>query len=161
MSRRIERLRRVRKDAGVRLTRVQDVVDERLDEPLETVDLPRVIEEAVEMVHFVVEKSPTPTGGTIKVSFEVPSLPQILGYSAELRHVFANLLLNARDALPSGGNIVITGELLEDAIVIGVADHRVGIKPDLIAKIFDPLLTTKHTSTGLGVSMARYVMTRM
>ena len=78
-----------------------------------------MIEEAVEMVHFVVEKSPTPTGGTIKVSFEVPSLPPILGYSAELRHVFANLLLNARDALPSGGNIDITGELLEEAIVIG------------------------------------------
>jgi CheY-like chemotaxis protein len=149
------------KDAAARVTRLQDVVHERFDEPLESIDLRRVIEESVEMVHFVVEKSPTPTGGTIKVSFEVPSLPPILGYSAELRHVFANLLLNARDALPSGGSIVITGELMEDAIVIGVADDGVGIKPDLIAKIFDPLFTTKNTGTGLGLSMARDVMTRM
>jgi PAS domain S-box-containing protein len=161
MRRRIERLRRVMKDAAVRVTRLQDVVHERFDEPLENVDLRRIIEEAVEMVHFVVEKAPAPTGGTIEVSFEVPSLPPILGYSAELRHVFANLLLNARDALPSGGNIVITGELSEDSIVIGVADDGVGIKPDLIAKIFDPLFTTKNTGTGLGLSMARDVMTRM
>src|SRR5882757_1226858 len=161
LSRRIERLGRVMKDAAARVTRLQDVVHERFDEPLESIDLRRVIEESVEMVHFVVEKSPTPTGGTIKVAFEVPSLPPILGYSAELRHVFANLLLNARDALPSGGNIVITGELSEDAIVIGVADDGVGIKPDLIAKIFDPLFTTKNTGTGLGLSMARDVMTRM
>jgi len=161
LSRRIERLCRVMKDAASRVTRLQDVVHERFDEPLESIDLRRVIEEAVEMVHFVVEKSPTPTGGTIKVSFEVPSLPPILGYSAELRHVFANLLLNARDALPSGGNIVITGELLADAIVISVADDGVGIQPDLLAKIFDPLFTTKNTGTGLGLSMARDVMTRM
>ncbi len=161
LSRRIERLARVMKDAAVRVTRLQDVVHERFDEPLESIDLRGVIEEAVEMVHFVVEKSPTPTGGTIKVSFEVPSLPPIMGYSAELRHVFANLLLNARDALPSGGNITVTGEPLEDAIVIGVADDGVGIKPDLLAKIFDPLFTTKNTGTGLGLSMARDVMTRM
>ena len=161
VSRRIERLRRVMKDAAVRVTRLQDVVHERFDEPLENVDLRRVIEEAVEMVHFVVEKSPTSTGGTIKVSFEVPSIPQIFGHSAELRHVFANLLLNARDALPSGGNITITGEQSDDAIVIRVADDGVGIKPDRIAKIFDPLFTTKSTGTGLGLSMARDVMTRM
>ena len=161
LSRRIERLGRVMKDAAARVTRLQDVVHERFDEPLESIDLRRVIEEAVEMVHFVVEKSPTPTGGTIKVSFDVPSVPPILGHRAELRHVFANLLLNARDALPSGGNITITGEQLGDAIVIKVADDGVGIKEDVLAKIFDPLFTTKNTGTGLGLSMARDVMTRM
>jgi len=161
LSRRIERLGRVMKDAAARVTRLQDVVHERFDEPLESIDLRRVIEEAVEMVHFVVEKSPTPTGGTIKVSFDIPSVPPILGHRAELRHVFANLLLNARDALPSGGNITITGEQLGDAIVIKVADDGVGIKEDVLAKIFDPLFTTKNTGTGLGLSMARDVMTRM
>lgn len=161
LSRRIERLGRVMKDAAARVTRLQDVVHERFDEPLESVDLRGVIEEAIEMVHFVVEKSPTPTGGTIKVSSEVPALPAVPGYPAELRHVFANLLLNARDALPSGGNIVVKGELLEDAIVVSVADDGVGIQQDLIAKIFAPLFTTKSTGTGLGLSMARDVMTRM
>lgn len=161
LERRIERLRRVMKDAAARVTRLQDVVHDRFDEPPESVDIRRVIEEAVEMVHFVVEKSPTPTGGTIKVSFEVPALPPVFGYAAELRHVFANLLLNARDALPSGGNIVIKGEALADAIVISVADEGVGIPPDVVARIFDPLFTTKSTGTGLGLSMARDVMTRM
>jgi CheY-like chemotaxis protein len=50
---------------------------------------------------------------------------------------------------------------LEDALVIGVADDGVGIQPDLLAKIFAPLFTTKNTGTGLGLSMARDVMTRM
>ena len=149
------------KDAAARVTRLQDVVQERSDEPLEHIDLRSVIEEAVEMVHFVVEKSPTPTGGTIRVSFEVPALRPVLGHVAELRHVFANLLLNARDALMSGGTIVINGELLDDAIEISVADDGVGIPADLIGKIFDPLFTTKNTGTGLGLSMARDVMTRM
>ena len=160
-TRRIERLGRVVKDAAARVTRLQDVVQERSDEPLEQIDLRSVIEEAVEMVHFVVEKSPTPTGGTIRVSFEVPALRPVLGHVAELRHVFANLLLNARDALMSGGTIVINGELLDDAIEISVADDGIGIPADLIGKIFDPLFTTKSTGTGLGLSMARDVMTRM
>jgi len=160
-TRRIERLGRVVKDAAARVTRLQDVVQERSDEPLEHIDLRSVIEEAVEMVHFVVEKSPTPTGGTIRVSFEVPALRPVLGHVAELRHVFANLLLNARDALMSGGTIVINGELLDDAIEISVADDGIGIPADLIGKIFDPLFTTKSTGTGLGLSMARDVMTRM
>jgi PAS domain S-box-containing protein len=160
-TRRIERLGRVVKDAAARVTRLQDVVQERSDEPLEHLDLRSVIEEAVEMVHFVVEKSPTPTGGTIRVSFEVPALRPVLGHVAELRHVFANLLLNARDALLSGGSIVIKGELLDDAIEISVADDGIGIPADLIGKIFDPLFTTKNTGTGLGLSMARDVMTRM
>lgn len=161
LTRRIDRLGRVVKDAAARVTRLQDVVQERSDEPLENVDLRSAIEEAVEMVHFVVEKSPTPLGGTIKVSFEVPALRSVLGHVAELRHVFANLLLNARDALPSGGSIVIGGELLDDAIEISVADDGVGIPRELIDKIFDPLFTTKNTGTGLGLSMARDVMTRM
>jgi PAS domain S-box-containing protein len=161
LSRRIDRLGRVVKDAAARVSRLQDVVQERSDEPLESVDLRSVIEEAVEMVHFVVEKSPTPMGGAIKVSFEVPALAPVLGHVAELRHVFANLLLNARDALPSGGSIVIKGELLKDAVVISVADDGVGIPKDLIGKIFDPLFTTKSTGTGLGLSMARDVVTRM
>ena len=63
--------------------------------------------------------------------------------------------------LSSGGNIVIKGELLDDAIVVTVADDGVDIPQDLIAKIFDPVFTTKHTGTGLGLSMARDVMTRI
>lgn len=89
---------------------------------------------------------------------------------AELERVMMNLVANARDAMPQGGDLTIrTGNIgLEESrnlpyqgfqpgeyVLIEVADSGGGIAPDIMKKIFDPFFTTKEVGkgTGLGLSM--------
>ncbi|EEF59649.1 hybrid sensor histidine kinase/response regulator [Pedosphaera parvula] len=93
------------------------------------------------------------------------------GDPTQLHQVMLNLSLNARDAMPSGGDLTITAENIEiDAanrpmnlqakpgsyVVIKVTDTGTGIAPEMREKIFDPFFTTKEVGegTGLGLSTA-------
>jgi two-component system NtrC family sensor kinase len=75
----------------------------------------------------------------------------------DLQQVLTNVLLNARDAVQDGGNIRIAAAEDEDSVVIRVRDDGKGIAPDMIGRIFDPLVTTKRGQggTGLGLAISR------
>ena len=82
-------------------------------------------------------------------------LPPMLGDANALHQVLMNLLTNAREAMPAGGEIRIeTGPAERDGwIRLRVADTGPGIPEDEVSKIFDPFFTTKRTGTGLGLSV--------
>jgi two-component system, NtrC family, sensor kinase len=83
------------------------------------------------------------------------ALPAILGDASTLHQVLMNLLTNAREAMPGGGQIrVETGPAERPGWVrLLVADTGTGIPAEEISKIFDPFFTTKRTGTGLGLSV--------
>ncbi len=98
-------------------------------------------------------------------------LPPIRADKRQLEQVIMNLVVNARDAMPEGGEIrvetvtrVLGDELRRDRakvppgryVVVKVEDHGTGIPPDKLSKIFEPFYTTKRTGegTGLGLSTA-------
>ncbi|MBV1903187.1 MAG: response regulator [Marinosulfonomonas sp.] len=100
-----------------------------------------------------------------------PDLLPIRADKRQLEQVIMNLVVNARDAMPDGGEVSIQtrlehlGEAIErdravvpagDYIVISVTDQGCGITKDRLPKIFEPFFTTKRTGegTGLGLSMA-------
>ncbi|WP_138498194.1 PAS domain S-box protein [Nostoc sp. PA-18-2419] len=91
--------------------------------------------------------------------------------TTQVHQVLINLIVNARDALPDGGNIQIsaTNQFIDEAytkmnldakvgnyIVITVADNGIGIPSEILDKIFEPFFTTKEINrgTGLGLSTA-------
>ena len=92
----------------------------------------------------------------------------------QMHQAFVNLILNARDAMPSGGVIRLSvrredsGARFSYGAVIGperyahliVEDTGTGIGPEAIAHIFEPLFTTKKTGTGLGLPVTRQVVAR-
>jgi len=82
-------------------------------------------------------------------------LAPILGDAATLHQVLMNLLTNAREAMPTGGQIRIeTGPAERPGWVrLLVADTGPGIPAEEVSKIFDPFFTTKRTGTGLGLSV--------
>ena len=81
--------------------------------------------------------------------------PLIIGNSGKLQQVFTNLLLNARDAIPSGGSIRIsTIPSDEHSLTIEVSDSGTGIAPENVAKIYDPFYTTKGVGQGTGLGLA-------
>jgi PAS domain S-box-containing protein len=84
------------------------------------------------------------------------TLPPILGDATTLHQVLMNLLTNAREAMPTGGQVRLeTGPAERPSWVrLLVADTGPGIPAEEITKIFDPFFTTKRTGTGLGLSVS-------
>lgn len=100
-----------------------------------------------------------------------PVLRTIRADKRQLEQVLMNLVVNARDAMPQGGEIRIETEVVSlekplsrdratvpagDYVTVRVSDEGVGIAPDKLQKIFEPFYTTKRTGegTGLGLSTA-------
>ena len=93
----------------------------------------------------------------IKVRRELADrLPPVRGNENRLQQVFFNLVLNARDAMPSGGWLTLRTRADEDAVVVEVADTGDGIRKEDIKRIYDPFFTTKGIGrgTGLGLSVS-------
>lgn len=99
------------------------------------------------------------------------SLPSIRADKRQLEQVIMNLVVNARDAMPEGGEVILETELVSlsqelrrnramipagDYVVVRVTDQGMGIPSENIQKVFEPFYTTKKTGegTGLGLSTA-------
>lgn len=84
------------------------------------------------------------------------SAPLVSADTDQLQQVFLNLLLNARDAMPEGGDIRISTSYQPGAheLLIEIADNGAGVAPEHRAHIFDPFFTTKPAGTGTGLGLA-------
>jgi two-component system NtrC family sensor kinase len=87
-------------------------------------------------------------------------LPAIQGNSGKLQQVFLNLLLNAKEAMPSGGRLRVS-TLVNGHVEARVTDSGSGIAPEHMKRIYDPFFTTKtmpkpgdRRGTGLGLSVS-------
>ncbi|MDP9099652.1 MAG: ATP-binding protein [Verrucomicrobiota bacterium] len=74
--------------------------------------------------------------------------------------VLANLIKNAREAMPSGGILTINTDLVHGQVVIRISDTGIGIPAELLPKLFEPFVTHgKSNGTGLGMAIAKSVVT--
>jgi PAS domain S-box-containing protein len=89
-----------------------------------------------------------------------PALPLVPGDADQLTQVLLNLVVNAIDAMPDGGRLSISVELSSGRAIISVADSGVGVAPELHARIFEPFFTTKAGGSGLGLAVARRIISQ-
>ncbi len=90
-----------------------------------------------------------------------PDLPPVLATPGELGQVFLNLVLNAVDAMPEGGELRVSSQWAENGqLAVKFADNGCGIPPEYRDRIFDPFFSTKEDSTGLGLSISYNVIKR-
>lgn len=74
--------------------------------------------------------------------------------------VLCNLIKNAREAMPSGGILTLSTDLVGNQVVIRISDTGVGIPAELLPKLFEPFVTHgKSHGTGLGMAIAKSVVT--
>ena len=93
----------------------------------------------------------------IQVRLELADeLPEVMGDENKLQQVFLNLILNAQDAMPSGGWVTLTTAHKGVEVVATISDTGQGISQEDIKRIYDPFFTTKgagSSGTGLGLSI--------
>ena len=85
-----------------------------------------------------------------------PQLPLVKIDAEQIKQVLLNLTINALQAMPKGGQIVLR-TLLENekqSVVVEVEDKGGGVDPAIAARIFDPFFSTKEKGVGLGLSIA-------
>lgn len=98
-----------------------------------------------------------PASVTLAIDLPATTLP-VWGDAGQLEQVLVNLLVNARDAMPEGGEIRVRASVqrsVEPAVVcLEVCDTGEGIAPSLLERVFDPFFTTKPVGTGTGLGLA-------
>ena len=98
----------------------------------------------------------------VAVERDAGSLPLVTADFGQLRQAFANVVLNAADAMPNGGTLRVRSRWAGDAdeVRVDVADTGVGIPADQLSKVFDPFYTSKARGTGLGLSVVYGIVER-
>ncbi|MEA5513404.1 ATP-binding protein, partial [Nodularia sp. UHCC 0506] len=123
----------------------------------------------IEIQQIIKETFPKSIEVTIQIC---PTLWTVSGDATQLHQVLMNLCVNARDAMPNGGNLKILAENLVvdenyarmniDAqvgfyVVITVTDTGIGITPEILERIFEPFFTTKETGKGTGLGLSTVI----
>jgi PAS domain S-box-containing protein len=91
----------------------------------------------------------------ITIGIDIPTgLPIVSVDETQLIQVLMNIILNAADAMPNGGNLDIAAQDMGSELEVSIADTGTGISPEYIEKIFDPFFTTKEMGTGLGLAVS-------
>jgi len=101
--------------------------------------------------------------GNIDVSFQLdPGLPPVPMVSDQITQVFLNIVINAIEAMPSGGDLRLETTLSEgkEWVLVRFHDTGPGMSSEQIANLFEPFYTTKSEGTGLGLAVSYGIVER-
>lgn len=118
-------------------------------------DLQGIIERSIGLLAKQFDSS------NINITYQLPQNLQIMGNATQIQQVLMNLLVNAKNAMPQGGKISISGEEIPNhQIKISITDTGKGIPPENLSKIFEPFFTTNPAGkgTGLGLSISKKII---
>src|SRR5437762_1253666 len=87
-----------------------------------------------------------------------PSLPPVYADAEQLWEVLLNLIRNAVDAMPAGGNLTVSTKRNDAEVLVCVSDNGRGMTEDEARNLFVPFFTTKSDGTGLGLAYAQQVI---
>ncbi len=114
----------------------------------------RVRRSVSDLASEALEAQPPPPD--IETKLEIPqALPLVFVDPQQIRQVLRNLITNAYQAMPTGGKLTIGAQSGRREVNVWVADTGVGISPENMDKLFEPLFTTRVRGTGLGLSAAK------
>lgn len=148
-------------DGAEVVRRIQDFtrVTERRD--FEPVDLAELVEDVLDMTRAIWRDKAQRLGITYHIQRRCQPSLWVMGNASELREVLHNLIINALDAMPSGGDLVLEGAIQDDKVRLKVRDLGHGMTPEVLERIFDPFFTTKGArGNGLGLSVSYGIVER-
>ena len=128
---------------------------------LKVVNLNEVVAQALDQIH--------PSPADVKIINELNAdSANIMGGNSQILRIIINLISNAFDAMPEGGQVHIKTENISivksfgkfvkipegEYVRLTISDTGIGIEPDVLPRVFDPFFTTKNVGTGLGLTVS-------
>ena len=143
------------------IRRLSELVQSFLNygKPIEIHPSPANIRALVDSVLALSESKMRAQG--VQLVEEINGVPTMLNVDAEkIRMCFVNVIANAIQAMPDGGELRIEFHQIEDRLVITFKDNGAGIDPDVAKRVFEPFFTTKREGIGLGLFLSRSIVER-
>jgi signal transduction histidine kinase len=116
------------------------------------VALAPILERSLEMTRSALEKA------DIDIVRETTAVPEVFVDPGQVQQILLNLILNAAQAMPTGGALQISLQPEAEEVMLAIADSGCGIAPEHLNHIFDPFFTLNPGGTGLGLSVAHALM---
>jgi signal transduction histidine kinase len=158
----VKTIRDVAMDAAAVVHRLQDFSRVSREHGDKQADLADVVNSALDFSRYKWGHELGKAGRRISLVKDVRPVPAVRGTPSELREVFINLILNAVDAIATGGTITIRTTASKTEAIVTVSDTGIGVPPSLQTRIFDPFFTTKGDhGSGLGLSVSRSLVERL
>ncbi|GIV18395.1 MAG: hybrid sensor histidine kinase/response regulator [Armatimonadota bacterium] len=162
----LEMIRTAAQDAAQTVSRLREFYRPRgraeLRQPL---DVNTIVEEVVQLTAPRWREQAEAKGVFIRVHTDLQPVPLLLANGSELREVLQNLIFNAVDAMPCGGDITLrtwtAGSSGADWVVIEVQDNGVGMDEETRVRCFEPFFSTKgEQGSGLGLAVVYGIVQR-
>jgi signal transduction histidine kinase len=149
-------------DAAQTVQRVQDFARWRRNETtLDLVDPNELVRQTVELARHKWDGRTAARGAPIVVEVRTEATARVSGNRAELREVLTNLILNAVDAMPQGGSLVVRSWSTAGDVFLSVQDTGAGISEAVRRRLFEPFFTTKgEHGNGMGLSVSFGIIQR-
>jgi len=159
-----ERLQIIEKlvlDGGEVVRRIQEFTRIRTTQDFSEVNIKDIINDVIRMTESKWSGGSNIPKITLRVDADSMEIPTVEGNATELREVFINILFNAVDAMPKGGELTIHTKTNGKDIFVCFIDTGEGMTEDTKKRVFDPFFTTKGSKgTGLGMSLAYGIISR-
>jgi len=148
-------------DAAATVRRIQTFARKSAVKEFERVDVASLLNDAIEITRTRWQNEARLRGLEYDVKLDTESEHYTFGSASELREVFVNLIVNAVDAMPRGGKLLVTCRQIDDRLQLHFADNGMGMPEDVRQKIFEPFFSTKGAhGTGLGLSVSYSIIER-
>jgi signal transduction histidine kinase len=116
------------------------------------------IAEMLQYILNLMSKQLSESNIKVRVDFSEKPAP-VMAVGSQIQQVFINLILNAADAMPEGGNLIIQAHPMPDGVEILFQDEGKGIPWEKQTNIFEPFFSTKEGGTGLGLTVSYNIVT--
>lgn len=154
----MEKLKKKTETIIAEIERLENLLSETLDfvhanKPIfQLKDLNEVVEEICDLVEDELKNK------NIKLLRYLCPLPYIRIDESQMKQVLFNLIQNAIDSMPEGGELQVKTERERDFVKIDIIDTGVGISEEIKAEIFSPFFSTKNQGSGLGLSIVKHIV---
>ena len=141
------------------IRRIQDFARQRPSREFEVISIAELLKDACEMTRPKWEARSE--FAPIRFALHADCKAHVKGDPVELREVLVNMIYNAVDAMPSGGEVRVGTQENRDRVVLSITDTGTGMTPEVKQRLFDPFFTTKgKAGTGMGLAVSFGIIRR-
>jgi signal transduction histidine kinase len=153
MKRNLEIIIRSAADGAKTVKRIQDFARQRSVQDFELVDVDQLLLDVSEITRPRWKDSAVSQNVHISLDLQLRSGAFVMGDDSELKDVLVNMVFNAVDAMPQGGQLTLASALNNASVIISVIDTGIGMNAEVRSRVFEPFFTTKGVA-GMGLGLA-------